>query len=403
MAYPRPSRNGGLPTENQNDSLTSSRAIVASEPQDGQRAGENWAIQDIQVPSTLKEGEILVEMVASGICHTDLALTVPEKGQTFPIVPGHEGAGYVRAVGPGVKKPVKPCDAVLLSFDSCTLCLNCRVQRPAYCDVFAPLNLFGESDVFQASGADASKGGVGGKFFGQSSFAKLSVVKETTVLPANDLIQNEEELKLFAPLGCGIQTGVGAITNLVKASPDDIVLVTGLGGVGLSAVMGAHISGCRTIVAVDKVQSRIDLAKEVFGATHGFNTTDVTDLAAALKEACGGRGASVVVETTGVPLLIEAAFDAVDIKGTFVQVAGPIDPKYRMPVDPVSVIFRGIKMLGCVEGDSVPGEFIPQLIKHYRNGKLPVDKMVKFYPAEDFKTALHDMHSGKTIKPVLTW
>lgn len=152
---------------------------------------------------------------------------------------------------------------------------------------------------------------------------------------------------------------------------------------------GAHISGCRTIVAVDKVQSRIDLAREVFGATHGFNTTNVTDLAAALKEACGGRGASVVVETTGVPLLIEAAFDAVDIKGTFVQVAGPIDPKYRMPVDPVSVIFRGIKMLGCVEGDSVPGEFIPQLIKHYREGKLPVDKMVKFYPAEDFKTALH--------------
>lgn len=185
----------------------------------------------------LKEGEILVEMVASGICHTDLALTVPEKGQTFPIVPGHEGAGYVRAVRPGVKKPVKPGDAVLLSFDSCTLCPNCRAQRPAYCDVFAPLNLFGESDVFQASGANVSKGGVGGKFFGQSSFAKLSVVKETTVLPANDLIENEEELKLFAPLGCGIQTGVGAITNLVKASPDDIVLVTGLGGVGLSAVM----------------------------------------------------------------------------------------------------------------------------------------------------------------------
>ena len=141
-------------------------------------------------------------------------------------------------------------------------------------------------------------------------------------------------------------------------------------------------------MAVDKVQSRIDLAKEVFGATHGLNTTDLTDLTAAMREVSGGRGPSVVIETTGFPLVLEAAFHAVDTKGSFVQVGGPVDPNYRMSTDLVNMLFRGIKLFGCVEGDSNPGEFIPELIKHYRAGKLPVDKMVKYYPAEDFKTAL---------------
>lgn len=141
-------------------------------------------------------------------------------------------------------------------------------------------------------------------------------------------------------------------------------------------------------MAVDKVQSRIDLAKEVFGATHGLNTTGLADLTAAMREVSGGRGPSVVIETTGFPPVLEAAFHAVDTKGSFVQVGGPADPSYRMSTDLVDMLFRGIKLFGCVEGDSVPEDFIPQLIKHYRAGKLPVDKMVKYYPAEDFKVAL---------------
>lgn len=144
------------------------------------------------------------------------------------------GSGYVKAVGPNVKKPVKPGDPVLLSFDSCGSCKECHEKRPAYCDTFAPMNLFGESDVFKGSDETQS---IGAKFFGHSSFAKLSIVKESTVLPVKDLIQNEDELKLFAPLGCGVQTGAGAILNLVKPSQNDTVMVCGLGGVGLSAIM----------------------------------------------------------------------------------------------------------------------------------------------------------------------
>lgn len=140
----------------------------------------------------------------------------------------------MKAVGPGVKKPIKAGDPVLLSFDSCNNCKECHEKRPAYCDTFAPMNLFGEKNVFK--GADESSS-IAAKFFGHSSFANLSIVKETTVLPVKDLVKTEEELKLFAPLGCGIQTGAGAILNLVKPSVNDSVMVCGLGGVGLSAIM----------------------------------------------------------------------------------------------------------------------------------------------------------------------
>lgn len=137
-------------------------------------------------------------------------------------------------MGPNVTKPVKPGDPVLLSFDSCGSCKECHEKRPAYCDTFALANLFGEQDVFKGM---EEKQSIGAKFFGHSSFAKLSVVKESTVLPVKNLIKNEDELKLFSPLGCGVQTGVGAILNLVKPSKDDIVMICGLGGVGLSAIM----------------------------------------------------------------------------------------------------------------------------------------------------------------------
>lgn len=184
---------------------------------------------------------------------------------------------------------------------------------------------------------------------------------------------------------------------------------------------GAKIAGCKQIIGVDKNQDRLDVAQSIFGTTHSLNTTDLSDLTSAMKEIAGGRGPTVVVETTGFPLVLEGAYHAVDTKGSFVQIGGPPDPNYRFSMDLVSHLFRGVKLFGCVEGDSFPEEFIPQMIKHYREGNLPVDKMVKYYPAEDFKAALRvsrpamylsessadffrqDMHAGKTIKPVLVW
>lgn len=214
----------------------SARALVASEPKDSHKGGENWDLQDITVSTDLKDGEVLVQMVASGICHTDLLTTsypAGSPGVQYPRIAGHEGSGIVKKVGPNVTKKLAEGDPVLLSFDCCGKCESCENGHPAYCATFVPLNILGSENVFQSKDGQ----GVAGKHFGQSSFAGLSVVNEASVLAAKDLVQGDQDLQMFAPLGCGIQTGTGAILNIAKPGKQDRVMVLGLGGVGLSAVM----------------------------------------------------------------------------------------------------------------------------------------------------------------------
>ena len=217
---------------------TPARAIVALEPGTGpHEPGSNWFLQDIEVPTDLKAGELLVEMLATGICHSDLILTStpPDTtgGYVYPRIAGHEGSGYIRAIGQGVSKDVNVGDPVLLSFDYCSDCESCKNKHPSYCASFAPLNIIGAENVFRTKEGKS----IAGKCFGQSSFASLSVVDQACVLPAKYLIRGNEELKLFAPLGCGIQTGAGSMLNLARPRREDRVMVLGLGGVGLSAVM----------------------------------------------------------------------------------------------------------------------------------------------------------------------
>ena len=212
------------------------QAIVASAPEPDYTPGSNWTLEEIIVPTTLKDGELLVQMVASGICHSDLLTTsmpVGTPGIQYPRIAGHEGSGYIKAIGPNITKKVSTGDPVLLSFDHCTECESCKANRPAYCSTFSPLNILGAEDSFRTKDGE----GIVGKHFGQSSFASLSVVKETSVLPVKDFIKEEEELKMFAPLGCGIQTGAGAVLNTARAEKADRVMILGLGGVGLSALM----------------------------------------------------------------------------------------------------------------------------------------------------------------------
>ncbi|KAK3711893.1 hypothetical protein LTR37_009411 [Vermiconidia calcicola] len=383
-------------------STTTARAIVCSEPGADHIPGTNWQLQDISVPIELKDGELLVEMVASGICHTDLitgSLPPGMPGVQYPRVVGHEGSGYVKAVGPNVTKDVKAGDPVLLSFDYCGQCESCQRGHPAYCAAFFPMNLFGVADVFKSK--DGSQG-IAGKHFGHSSFASLSVVNQTTVLPAKDLVKSKEELQLFAPLGCGLQTGAGAILNMAKPDKKDRVMVLGLGGVGLAAVMAAKICECEQIIAVDRVKSRIEMSKEL-GATHGFDTTGVEDLTAAFKEVTGGLGPTVVLDTTGFLPIVQASYDSLGSRGCFVWIGANMDPAYTLNISIGTFMTNGTRMLGCMEGDSVPHEFIPQLIKYYREGKFPIEKIAKYYKAEEFKRALHESHTGESIKPIITW
>lgn len=195
------------------------------------------------------------------------------------------GSGYVRAVGKAVRV-AQPGDAVLLSFTQCGSCIPCKNKDISYCMQFNPLN-FGGRSTFVQSGKE-----IGGSYFGQSSFARYSVVTERSVVNVQNIVKDKKELQLFAPLGCGIQTGAGTVMNAVNPSAQDTVAVLGQGGVGLAAIMGAKLCGCRTIVAIDRVESRLELAKEV-GATHIVNTAKLPEgktLVEAVQEICDGVG-----------------------------------------------------------------------------------------------------------------
>lgn len=240
-------------------------------------------------------------------------------------------------------------------------------------------------------------------FFGQSSFASLSVVSESSVINAKDLIKSPEELKLFAPLGCGIQTGSGAIYNVANCSPTDTVAIMGVGGVGLSGIMGAKIGGAKTIIAIDRVPARLELAKEM-GATHSINSDGMAmpELIQAVRDLTDGYGSSITMDTTGLPKLIAAGVEFTRRKGQYVQIgSAPMDAKLEIEI--FNFMVSGKKFIGAVEGDIIPAEYIPNMIGWYRDGKFPIDKLMKMFKADDFMGAIHEMHTGETIKPIIVW
>lgn len=203
--------------------------------------------------------ELLIDIVSSGICHTDLV----EVGSQYPLVQGHEGAGYVRSIGPDVSV-AKPGDAVLLSFAFCGACHFCNTTHPAFCQKFAELNFVAPDDDYSLP--DEAGKVVHGGFFGQSSFASTALVKECSVVNVSKLVKDREELKMLAPLGCGLQTGAGTLIRVGKASKEDIVAVIGLGGVGLAAIMVSILAvficnaiGFLIILCCSQVQRHINI------------------------------------------------------------------------------------------------------------------------------------------------
>ena len=340
-----------------------------------------------------------------GVCHTDVLIGGLPDGSApiafYPRVLGHEGSGYVRAVGSGVTV-AKPGDAVLLSFAFCKTCDRCDAGYHSHCETFNELN-FGKQQpaVF---GAKDGEPNIPGAFFGQSSFASLSVVKECSVVNATSLVSSKEELQLLSPLGCGIQTGAGTVINVAQAGEQDVVCVMGLGGVGLAAIMGAAIQKSRIIIGVDRVASRLEFAKEL-GATAVVDSSKIPEgktLVDVVREASEGLGPTITVDTTGVPFLIQAAIQFARNRGKVVQVGtAPFDFKLEIPV--FDFMVRGIQYIGAIEGQAVPTSFVPKMVQWRKEGKFPVDKLMKLMPAEEFEKAVHEMHSGETIKPILCW
>ena len=212
-----------------------------------------------------------------------------------------------------------------------------------------------------------SKGGepnIGGAFFGQSSFASVSIVRECSVVNVKNVVKDKKELQLYAPLGCGIQTGSGTVINCATATPSDIICIMGLGGVGLSAIMGANIQGCKTIIGVDKIQSRLDLAKEL-GATHvvdGSNLPEGKQLGDVVKEIADGLGPMITIDTTGVPALIKAGVEFTRNRGKIIQVGSP-PFDFKLEIEMFSFMVSGKQLIGAIEGQAYPPDYVPKMIR----------------------------------------
>ena len=338
-----------------------------------------------------RNGEILVRMVATGICHTDMAM----RDQTYPvpqpIVLGHEGSGIVETIGRGVSK-VAPGDHVVISFNSCGRCPSCNEHRPNYCHDFFQHNFAGS----RADGSTALKNGgevIHSNFFGQSSFATHAVCHERNVIK----VRKDAPLELLGPLACGIQTGAGAVINSFALRPGASIAVFGAGSVGLSAVMAARIAGATAIVAVDRNEDRLELARAL-GATHLIDAK-LQSPAEAIME-ISGIGVTFALDTTANPRVIRTAIESLAPRGVCGLIgASALDTEITL--NAMHLMTAGRTLRGIVEGDSTPDVFIPQLIDLFMQKRFPFDKLVTFYPFERINDAIHDAEHGKAVKPIV--
>jgi len=337
--------------------------------------------------------EVLVRIVATGICHSDVSVINGDLPLPTPIILGHEGSGIVEAVGSGVTRLV-PGDHVVLSFAYCGECLPCRTGHPVYCVSSAAMNLTG----CRADGSTAytsAQGSVHGHFVGQSSFASHALVHQSAAVK----VDRDIPLETLAPLGCGIQTGAGTVLNLFRPGIGSTLAVTGTGPVGLSGVMAAHVAGCTTIIAVDISDSRLELAKEL-GATHTINSS-TGDLTEALREATQGAGVNFILDTTGRQEVMSAAYAALSTQGRL-GLVGVSPAGTRIDVDPWTIL-GGRSIEGNMEGDVVPDMFIPYLIELNRQGRFPYEKTItQCGNLTDLNTAIDDSRSARVVKAVVT-
>lgn len=362
---------------------TLTSAAVVREPH-GSFTLENLVLDDPRAD------EVVVKMVACGICQTDAHFRDQVMPIELPAVLGHEGAGVVERVGSAVTS-VKPGDHVVLSFNSCGQCATCASGHPAYCDHLMLMNFAGIRGDGSAGLADADGAPIRGRFFGQSAFATFSLANERNVVK----VPHDLPLEMLAPLGCGLQTGAAAVLHTLKVPLGGSIAIFGVGAVGLAAVMASKIAGAGNIIAIDVNDERLQLAGKL-GAHHTINAGHA-DVAHAIREVVP-RGVDFVLDTSGRKESLEAGLSALAIMGTFGFVA--FSPASGAIVD-ASRLLAGQRLQGIIQGDATPQSFIPQMIEFYRKGLFPFDKLIRFYKATEINQAFADAARGDTIKPVI--
>ena len=337
-----------------------------------------------------REDEIIVKIAGAGVCHTDLVCRDQYFPVPLPCVFGHEGSGVVESVGRAVTN-VQAGDHVVLSFSSCHSCPNCIAGKPAYCHQLYQRNFLGT----RPDGTTAlSRNGeaVHGHFFAQSSFGTHAVAAERNTVK----VEQDVPLWLLGPLGCGVQTGAGAVINALRPQAGSTIAVFGAGTVGLSAIMAAVLCGCATVIAVDPLAKRRELAIKL-GGTHAIDPL-TTDPVKAIQSITGS-GAHYSLECTGLPEVARQAVESLTLTGTC-GVMGVSRLGTKLELDMNSILF-GRAVRGIIEGDSIPHEFIPRLINLYRQGRFPFDKLVTEFRFSEIQKAVSESERGNVVKAVL--
>ncbi len=353
--------------------------------------GGAFEVEDLTLEEP-RPGEVLVRIAGVGVCHTDMVVRDQYFPTPLPAVLGHEGAGVVEQVGKGVTK-VAPGDHVVLSFASCGQCANCQRGLNGYCPDLYGRNFSGARPDGSKPCCDTHGEAVSSWFFAQSSFANLALATERNVVK----VPNDVPIELMGPLGCGIQTGAGAVINALQPGAGTSIAIFGAGSVGLSAVMAAKVVGCARIVVVDLNQDRLDFALTL-GATDAVNAGG-EDPVAAIQALTGGEGVQYSLECTGLPKVVRQAVDCLRLTGVC-GVIGVAPLGTEVALDMNGILF-GRTVRGIIEGDSIPDVFIPQLVELWRQGRFPFDKLVRFYPLGEINDAVHASEKGEVLKAVL--
>lgn len=370
-----------------------STAAITAQAALVRKVGGPFSIETVEVAAP-RADEVRVRMVATGMCHTDIVardgFPVP-----MPIVLGHEGAGVVESVGSAVKS-LKPGDHVVLSFNSCASCPNCAADMPAYCYNLMAHNFSGIRPADGSSALSQKGEVVHANFFGQSSFGTFAIAHQRNAVK----VDADLPLDLLGPLGCGIQTGAGAVVNSLGLKAGESLAIFGGGAVGLSALLGARAIDAGTVIVIEPNPARAALAKEL-GATHVINPKETADVLAKVKE-LGGGGVTHALDTTGIPAVVGVAVETLLPNGMLGLIAVP-PPDAMLPANMMSMLIRGVGVKYITEGDADPQQFIPRMIGWYKAGKFPFDRLITKFRFDQINEAAQASEKGGAIKPVLVF
>lgn len=332
------------------------------------KTGEPLALVELEIPA-LKEGQVLVDVCYSGVCHTQVLECRGFRGEDkfVPHCMGHEASGIVKAIGPGVEK-VRPGQKVILTW-------------------MKGLGKNVPGTTYDWNGSKVNAGGV-------TTFSKSTVVSENRLIPIGD----DLDMKVAAMLGCAVATGLGSVLNVAKPKAGESLAVFGSGGIGQCAIAGARILGCNPIIAIDRDETKLALAKKM-GATHTVLAGDA-DVKMEIAKLCP-KGLDVAVESSGVPSVMIQAIESVRAQGGTVVIVGNAHHGQKLSLDPIHFNL-GKRLLGTWGGDNLPDEHFPKYAQWVRSGDLNLAPLVsKLYSLEKINEAIDDLESGKVARPII--